>query len=76
MRGTKMLYDTQQKTFFETKNQEENYLELISKDYRFQEGIEIFSKVYHFVKSKISNFLFPIYAASCIPTLIDIYKYL
>lgn len=40
-----MLYDTQQKTLFETKSIERDYLELISKGYPFQESIKILDKI-------------------------------
>jgi len=40
-----MLYDTQQKTLFEMKSLERDYLELISNGYPFQEGIEILDKI-------------------------------
>lgn len=45
MRNVKMLYDTQQKTLFETRNPEQEYLELINKEYNFQDAIEILDKI-------------------------------
>jgi len=45
VRNMQMLYDTQQKTLFETKSIERNHLELISNGYPFQESIEILDKI-------------------------------
>ena len=40
-----MLYDTQQKTLFRIRNPEQKYLELINKEYHFQEAIKNLDKI-------------------------------
>jgi len=40
-----MIYGTRQKTLWEIKNPEQEYLELINKEYSFQDAIEILDKI-------------------------------
>lgn len=72
MRKIKMLYETQQKTLFEAKNTEQEYLELISKEYSFQEAIKILDKIDWDFKDFTTQYLthtFHSYPARFIPQI-------
>lgn len=67
-----MLYDTQQKILFGMKNPEQEHLELISKDYNFQEGIKILDKIDWDFKDFTTQYLthkFHSYPARFIPQI-------
>jgi len=67
-----MLYDTQQKILFGIKNPEQEHLELISKDYNFQEGIKILDKIDWDFKDSTTQYLthkFHSYPARFIPQI-------
>lgn len=72
MRKVKMLYETQQKTLLEAKNLEQEYAELISKEYSFQEAIKILDKIDWDFKDFTTQYLthtFHSYPARFIPQI-------
>lgn len=67
-----MLYNTQQKTLFGTKNQKQEYSELISKEYPFQEANRILDKIDWDFKDFTTQYLthtFHSYPARFIPQI-------
>jgi len=72
MRDVKMLYDTQQKTLFETKSLERDYFEVISNGYSFQDGIRLLDKIDWDFKDFTTQYLthtFHSYPARFIPQI-------
>ncbi len=67
-----MLYDTQQKTLFETKSLERDYFEVISNGYSFQDGIRLLDKIDWDFKDFTTQYLthtFHSYPARFIPQI-------
>jgi len=67
-----MLYDTQQKTLFTTRNSEQEYLKLINKKYNFQEAIRTLDKIDWDFKNSTTQYLthtFHSYPARFIPQI-------
>jgi DNA modification methylase len=70
--GRKMLYDERQETLLEIKNPEREYLELINKEYSFQDAIEVLDKIDWDFKDFATQYLthtFHSYPARFIPQI-------